>query len=108
MNDDSGRYSRQIRLVEVGEAGQERICRCAVEAHGREGALVELAYLERAGVGAVELRPLAAPVPFPHAAEFRFVPARHVAAGSWRALRTLKSVLAGALTHTHRAEPSAP
>ena len=72
MNDDSGRYSRQIRLAEVGEAGQERICRCAVEARGRDGALVELAYLERAGVGAVELRPLDTPVPFRHAGMFRF------------------------------------
>lgn len=106
MNDDSGRYSRQIRLPEVGEAGQERICRCAVEARGRDGALVELAYLERAGAGAVELRPLAEPVPFPHAAAFRFDAARRIAAGAWRALHTLKGVL-DAQDH-ERQEPSPP
>jgi hypothetical protein len=93
MNDGRERYSRQIRLPEVGEAGQQRICRCVAEARGRDGALVELSYLERAGAGAVELMLLAAPVPFAHAAAFRFDAARRVGAGAWRALGTLKRAL---------------
>ncbi|HEX7671929.1 MAG TPA: hypothetical protein VF395_20180 [Polyangiaceae bacterium] len=106
MSDDSDRYSRQIRLPEVGQAGQEKICRCAVEARGRDGALVELAYLERAGVGAVELRPLGTPVAFRHAAVFRFDATRRIAAGAWRALRTLERVLSD--ERLHAAERSVP
>ena len=94
MIDVRGRYSRQIRLAEIGEAGQERICRCVAEARGRDGALVELSYLERAGVAAVELRAHGRPTPFAHAGAFRFDAARRVGAGAWRALVTLKAALA--------------
>jgi hypothetical protein len=93
MNDGRERYSRQIRLPEVGEAGQERIRRCVAEVRGRDGALVELSYLERAGVGAAELTLFPEPVPFAHAAAFRFDAARRVGAGAWRALGTLKRAL---------------
>lgn len=93
MIDALARYSRQIRLSEVGEAGQERICRCVAEARGRDGAFVELSYLERAGVSAVSLGALAEPTPFAHAAAFRFDAARRVGAGAWRALVTLKIAL---------------
>jgi hypothetical protein len=93
MKDAGERYSRQIRLSEVGERGQERICRCVAEARGRDGALVELSYLERAGVEAVALSALLEPVPFVHGAAFRFDAPRRVGAGAWRALTTLKTAL---------------
>ena len=93
MIDTSVRYSRQIRLSEVGEAGQERICRCVAEARGQDGAFVELSYLERAGAASVTLTALAEPVPFAHRAEYRFDAARRVGAGAWRALATLKGAL---------------
>jgi hypothetical protein len=93
MNDALARYIRQIRLAEVGEAGQEQICRCVAEARGRDGAFVELSYLERAGASSVALAAWAEPIAFAHAAAFRFDAARRVGAGAWRALATLKSAL---------------
>jgi hypothetical protein len=93
MTDDPSRYSRQRRLPEVGDAGQHRLERASLEARGRNGALVELAYLCRAGVNRVTLTPLEHPEPFVHAAAFRFDAPRAVGAGAWRALAQIRRVL---------------
>jgi hypothetical protein len=93
MSESLERYTRQIRLPEVGVSGQERIANAAAEVSGRDGAEIELAYLHRAGLSRVTLLPRAKPRPFPHAAAFRFAGPRSAAAGAWRALRTLRSAL---------------
>lgn len=89
----AARYDRQIRLAEVGAPGQERLARARAEVRGRDGHMVELAYLERAGMGAVTLVPERAPEDFVHAAHFRFPESREVAAGAWRALRKIRAAL---------------
>jgi hypothetical protein len=86
---DEDRYTRQRRLREIGDAGQERIESAAVTIAGGPGALVELLYLHRAGVTRATLHALSAPPAFPHAAAFRHPAAERHAAASWRALRTL-------------------
>jgi len=93
MSDPGERFSRQMRLSEVSESGQERLGRSVVEVRGREGADVERAYLERAGVGLVTSDPDAEPRPFPHATAFRFAEPRRVAAGAHRALVGIRTVL---------------
>ena len=93
MTDDHSRYSRQRRLPEVGDAGQCRLERASLEARGRDGALVELAYLCRAGVNRVTLTLLEHPEPFVHAEAFRFEAPRAVGAGAWRALAQIRNVL---------------
>lgn len=87
------RLERQRRLPEVGPAGEARLAAARAVVRGREGALVELAYLERAGLGSVELRPREAPAEFPHGAALLHPASREVAAGAWRALRTIRGVL---------------
>ena len=93
MSDLGERFSRQMRLSEVSESGQERLGRSVVEVRGRDGADVERAYLERAGVGLVTTDPDAEPTPFPHAAAFRFAESRRIAAGAHRALASIRTVL---------------
>jgi hypothetical protein len=85
--------ARQKKLAEVGAAGQERLERAAAEIRGRDGAMTELAYLVRAGVGRVTVLPGAAPKPFAHAEWFRFDGARSAGAGAWRALSTIRDAL---------------
>ena len=50
----NGRYARQVKLAEVGEAGQRRIAEsgCTVTGHGT-AAIVEARYLVGAGFGRV-------------------------------------------------------
>jgi molybdopterin/thiamine biosynthesis adenylyltransferase len=91
--EDNPRYSRQERLAEVGPAGQERIVRSTAVVRGTRGADVECLYLLRAGVGQVIASETEAPEPFVHSAAFEFDAARDVAAGAWRALRTLRTTL---------------
>jgi len=51
MSVDHERYGRQIRLLEIGEAGQERLLASEVAAGGKYDAReVEVAYLVGAGV----------------------------------------------------------
>ncbi|HEV8549958.1 MAG TPA: hypothetical protein VGQ57_13035 [Polyangiaceae bacterium] len=82
-----------MRLAEVGAAGQARLAAAHVPVNGCEGALTELVYLERAGVGAVSLDALAQPVPFAHAQVFRHAAPRRHAAGAWRALRAITGIV---------------
>lgn len=97
MTEDD-RYTRQRRLREIGDAGQERLFRAQVVVAGREAALMELVYLHRAGVGAVELDSLATPPAFVHESVFRHQASRRLAAASWRALRTLVEVVVSGAT----------
>jgi molybdopterin/thiamine biosynthesis adenylyltransferase len=93
MSEEGERFSRQTRLSEVSESGQERLGRSIVEVRGRDGADVERTYLERAGVGLVTTDPDSEPLPFPHAQAFRFVESRRVGAGAYRALVGIRTVL---------------
>ena len=88
MQDDD-RYTRQRRLREIGDAGQQRLFASNVSIGGGPEAVVELIYLHRAGVGAVAIDGFAEARAFVHANLFRHAAARHHAAASWRALRTL-------------------
>jgi hypothetical protein len=65
-----------------------------VKIAGSDGALTELSYLERAGLGAVALDALERPESFAHAAFFRHAGPRRHAAGAWRALRVIKACAA--------------
>jgi hypothetical protein len=90
---DSERFSRQERLAEVGPGGQTRIQRSSAVIRGAEGADVERAYLDGAGVGTVSTEPDQSPEPFVHAGAFEFAAAREVGAGAWRALAALRRAL---------------
>lgn len=89
----SVRYTRQVRLAEVGEAGQERLLRASVELQSRGASgTFERKYLEGAGVtvsGAGSGGTTAAPT----WAEALDPAARDVAAGAYAALRTIKAIL---------------
>ncbi len=89
------RHSRQIRLAEVGVAGQARIEHAEAVVRGADGADVEREYLLRAGVGSIRVEADAPAEPFAHAAAFRFGAARDVASGAWRALGVIRAALRG-------------
>ncbi|MCA9626413.1 MAG: hypothetical protein KC766_02050 [Myxococcales bacterium] len=100
------RYCRQRKLPEVGKLGQERIeARRAVVRGGPE-ALIELAYLERAGVARLELRS-GPPRAWPHGAQFSHEGPSRVALGAWGALRQIQQALISD-TSDARAEPPSP
>jgi hypothetical protein len=86
-------YDRQVRLPEVGEAGQQRISAAKVRVSGNDGAILEAEYLCRAGVEVLTLTPSHEPKPFRHETAFRFPASRRVGAGAWRALDELRSLL---------------
>ncbi len=92
MHDQHDRYTRQRRLREIGDAGQARLEAAATTIAGGPGAVLELVYLHRAGVGSVTIDALSPPRAFPHASFFRNPAARRFAAASWRALRTIIEV----------------
>ena len=86
------RFTRQTRLVEVGEIGQAKIA--AAEARVRPAGLageIEARYLEAAGVGAVRRAPDAPAPSCP--ISFDDEGARAVGEGAWRALAQLRRVL---------------
>jgi hypothetical protein len=121
---DPRRHSRQVRLVEIGEAGQARLggATVAVGGRGTLGAEVEARYLAGAGVGTLivadEASMQAARAVDPAAkvlveadvvevskgslARDRTSPtfdvgdpaARDIAEGAWRALRAIREALA--------------
>ena len=93
MHDDLDRYTRQRRLREIGDAGQARLHAASVTIGGRADSMVELVYLERAGVGSVTIDSLAAPRAFAHAAVFQHDAARRHAASAWRALRSIVEIV---------------
>jgi hypothetical protein len=86
-------YDRQLRLPEVGEAGQARIRDARIEVSGNDGAILEAEYLCRAGVEVLTLTPRREPKPFRHESAFRFPASRRVGAGAWRALDELRGLL---------------
>ena len=89
-------HNRQMRLPEVGEQGQRRIEAGVLRIRAGVSGLVELAYLERAGVGSVHVAASRAAPAFPHGAEFRHSVPRELAAGAWRALGGIVALLEGA------------
>ncbi len=88
------RYSRQRRLVEVGPAGQRRLGQSRVRVAAHADVEIEREYLERAGVGGVDVDSQASPVDFPWQAEFSFAAAAGVARGAFSALRRIRAALA--------------
>ena len=93
MHDENDRYTRQRRLREIGDAGQERLEAARAVVTGGTEAMAEFVYLQRAGVGAVTIDALGRPRDFPHASVFRHPAARRHAAASWRALETLVQIV---------------
>jgi len=87
------RYTRQRRLPEVGDEGQARIALARLSVDDSPEAWSEREYLLRAGVGTVTTVPGLEGAPFAHAAVFRHVASRRLAAGSWRALTGLCRLL---------------
>ncbi len=97
------RYGRQIRLPEIGEAGQARLCASEVVIRGEGDARnVEASYVARAGLRAIDV---AAPetrargdddeyVTTLAALAFADPAARDVGAGALRALLAIRTVLA--------------
>ena len=94
MHELDDRYTRQRRLAELGDAGQERIGKATLEVRGRDGAIIEAEYLYRAGVERLSILPDLEPEPFVHEEYFRFFASRRIGAGAWRALRKLRHVIA--------------
>ena len=99
MNDVQERYTRQMRLVEVGAAGQAQLMnttlRCALESAATSlggAARVEREYLQRAGVRCIDDQHTQGPS-FVHTSAFRHPACRDVAAGAWRALKQIHTVL---------------
>ncbi len=92
MNDEHP-LTRQIRLAEVGVAGQARLSAASLEVRGADGSWTELVYLCRAGVQRISLKSSLSPKPFAHNALFRHSTTRRQAAGAWRAIAQIRSVL---------------
>jgi hypothetical protein len=84
---------RQLRLPEVGEPGQRRLASARVRVAAGAEAGSTVSYLERAGIGSVQLARGAAEVPFAHAEVFRHDAARVMGTGAWRALRCIVEIL---------------
>jgi hypothetical protein len=90
------RHARQVILPEIGEAGQARIeAGSAVVDAGRSGE-IEALYLAGAGVGRIVVADAASASDARGAAPFdvRDEAARDVALGAWRALATLRALVA--------------
>ena len=85
--------TRQIRLAEVGLAGQARLSAARLEVRGTDGALSEFLYLHRAGVERLTMKPNLQAKAFAHAALFKHAEPRRLAAGAWRALDQMRGVL---------------
>lgn len=95
MSADRLRYTRQIRLPEIGEAGQARLAAAAIAPSGAGDArAIEVTYLRLAGVGAVRDDETAARDVDPSTLGVRDPAAREVAEGALRALAALREVLA--------------
>ena len=106
MQDDD-RYTRQRRLREIGDSGQQRLLAASVTVGGGSGAVLELVYLHRAGVGTVAIDGLSKATVFAHAETFRHAAARRYAGAAWRALRTLVEIVgAQAPRETAQGAPS--
>ncbi|MEO8902695.1 MAG: hypothetical protein ABI488_11750 [Polyangiaceae bacterium] len=86
--------TRQIRLSEVGEAGQARLSAANLEVCGTDGSLTEFLYLHRAGIERLSIRLNQPTLAFPHGGLFRHESTRRQAAGAWRAIAQLLAILA--------------
>jgi|GEM_PF-1244180 len=90
------RFRPQAQLAEVGASGMAKIFASRfLLSDQAEGAWLEALYLERAGAHVSHGESVAsAPEPdFTHRGSFHFAASREAAAGSWRALKKLRSVL---------------
>jgi len=92
MTEVDERYTRQVRLPEVGASGQARIAEATLSVGQGAAAQVEREYLERAGVRHILTRELELQ-PFAHAQHFSHAGCREVARGAWLALRELRALL---------------
>ena len=90
---DRLRYTRQIRLPEIGEAGQARLAaaKVSLSAKDEDAQALELGYLQAAGVTVVEgQRDLAVDV---DALGLKDPAARAVGEGALRALAAIKEIV---------------
>jgi hypothetical protein len=88
------RYSRQRRLPEVGQAGQQQVAEAAFAVSARDpAAWLEALYLHRAGAQRVHLSTTTVEGPFTHHSAFAFDQTRQVAVGAHRALQKLRTLL---------------
>ena len=92
MRPDDPRFSRQVRLADVGETGQARLCAAEPVVGVSRGASIQKSYLSRAGVRFVTQSDAPTP-PFPHAEHFRHESCRDVAHGAWLALAQIREIL---------------
>lgn len=94
--DPKRRYSRQIRLAEIGEDGQAKLCAATV-AIPSSGFVrtIERRYVCRAGMSVTEGANGASPADHAAVASLglRHAPAREVAEGALRALAAIRDVL---------------
>jgi hypothetical protein len=102
------RFTRQVRLAEVGEEGQARLegALVRVEGDGLAGR-VEARYLRGAGVGVVGSDPTIVPADAPAWLTSLTPAARDVASGAYAALDVIRAVLADA-SHPRVDRPVAP
>ncbi len=91
-------HLRQVRLREVGIKGQQRIAEAHVALGADEASRVAAGYLERAGVGRVQLLDSGDTRSFVRGKQFTHEVCRTFAHGCWLATNTLVDVigLAGA------------
>lgn len=92
MTPDDPRFCRQVRLADVGEPGQARLCAAEPAVGPSPGAAVQRSYLARAGVRRVTSS-TTPPPPFAHAQHFRHESCRDVALGAWLALGQIREIL---------------
>ena len=92
MTPDDERFCRQVRLADVGEPGQARLCAAEPAVGPSPGASVQKSYLSRAGVRRVAASNTPPP-PFAHAAHFQHESCRDVAFGAWLALSQIREIL---------------
>lgn len=87
------RYTRQRRLPEVGQRGQERLSQAQFCVAQHPDIELEVDYLARAGAGEVRVDPAAPALAFPWSAWFEHDAALGVARGAWCALSRIKGEL---------------
>ncbi len=93
MSIDRVRHGRQIRLPEIGEAGQERLATSTVAPAGRGNArTIETRYLRYAGVNVSELGGIVAEADV-SCLELSHEAAREVGEGALRALAAMRVIL---------------
>ena len=92
MTLEDPRFSRQVRLADVGEPGQARLCAAEPVIGTSRGTSVQKSYLSRAGVRRVVPTEIPSPA-FVHAEHFRHESCRDVAHGAWLALGQIREIL---------------